>query len=94
MFDAYPLRSNKKSSHIHDCQQTDAYDNLLRNIMSLVKREQSETEKYEISIIRLIRPYFEVFPEKSVILKASVNIIADKLRSARYTLISSYLLVE
>ncbi len=94
MFDAYPLRNNIKSSHVHKCQQTDTYENLLLNIMSLVEREQSETEEYEIIIIRLIRPYFEVFPEKSVILKASVNIIADKLRAAKYTLISSYLLVE
>ncbi|EAS40843.1 hypothetical protein C9J48_10450 [Photobacterium profundum] len=94
MFDAYPLCSNTKSSHLYHRQQTDAYERLLLNIISLVKREQLETEKYETSIIHLLKPFFDVFPEKSVMLKASVNIIADKLRTAKYTLNSSYLLIE
>lgn len=94
MFDAYPLRSNTKSSHVYKRQQTDAYESLLLDIISLVTHEQLETEKYEVSIIGLIKPFFDVFPEKQIMLKASVNIIADKLRAAKYTLNSSYLLIE
>ncbi|WP_036826434.1 hypothetical protein, partial [Photobacterium sanctipauli] len=73
--------AQKTQKAAEDVQQQLSY--LLNEILQLSEGD-TESSQYEKDILLILRHNFGALPSSSVTLKASANIIADKIRSDGY----------